>query len=56
MSRKYHPDNIGGDAKKFQEINEAYSAIEKGIKVVVIETNSRGFLRHETLFRYTVVK
>lgn len=29
LSKKYHPDMLDGDTKKFQEINEAYKLIEQ---------------------------
>ena len=46
---KYHPDN-GGDEAMFDKINKAWNSIESG----AYKLRQRHFLRHESLFRFSV--
>jgi DnaJ-class molecular chaperone len=32
LSKEFHPDKMGGDTAKFQEINEAYTLLEEYMK------------------------
>lgn len=52
LAKETHPD-LGGDGERFKEINDAYTAIEKGTYVPV--RPKRGHLTHETLFTYSCI-
>ena len=51
LSKIYHPDCPTGDRAKFDEVQEAWKAIDSGIIVKPVEIK-RSNLRHSTLFTF----
>lgn len=54
LCAKYHPDNVTGDREKFDEVQKAFSMIEKGTYVSLQLPKSR-CVTHESLFRFSVI-
>lgn len=52
LARKYHPDSVGGDAVKFDEVAKAYDMIKSGKFVATIRKRDK--LRHVSLFTYCI--
>lgn len=50
LAKKYHPDNGGGDAKKFSEISEAWKYLQENHRNR--KPVKRDYMwRHKTLFK-----
>lgn len=52
LSKRYHPDNVTGDANKFDEVQKAWTAIENGTFDVSSYIVKRSGLKHQTLFTF----
>ena len=55
LSKKYHPDVVGGDEAKFDEINKAWKAIESGEFDLSKIVTKHKHLTHRSLFEFDVV-
>lgn len=53
LCAKYHPDNPTGDREKFDEIQKAFSMIEKGY--VSLNLPRSRSLSHQGLFKFKVI-
>lgn len=51
LSKLYHPDMPGGDAKKFKEINEAYKLINEYMQNFRFQLDEEEFYRQNPLSR-----
>ena len=54
LCAKYHPDSSTGDREKFDEIQEAWNSIEKGLWVSLKLPKARSLV-HSSLFEFTVI-
>ncbi len=43
LSKKYHPDMLDGDEKKFREVNEAYKTVQSYMKNFRFQLNEEEF-------------
>lgn len=55
LCAKYHPDNNGGDDKKFIEIKSAYESITKRNKLGVTPQFKEVILTHRTFIKIVTV-
>lgn len=53
LCTKYHPDNIGGDSDKFNEITLAWEMIKEGY---IIKKEKRAIHRRDSMFRFDFVE